>query len=132
MIGAIKTTKTEAELETTGLVLKLYRERFGVTPVEVGPDLRPLDVSAALSADGRALTLAVVNPTEETRRLRFRLAGGRALSGSGQKWVLTGEGRFAHNRPGALHDPAGRPDVRRQRQRYHASDGTAAGGHLYR
>ena len=101
VIGAIKTSKTEAELETTGLVLKLYRERFGVTPVEVGPDLRPLDVSAALSADGRALTLAVVNPTEETRRLRFQLAGGSALSGSGQKWVLTGEGRFSHNRPGA-------------------------------
>jgi alpha-N-arabinofuranosidase len=101
VIGAIKTTKTEAELETTGLVLKLYRERFGVTPVEVGPDLRPLDVSAALSADGRALTVAVVNPTEETRRLRFQLAGGRTLTGSGQKWAITGEGRFSHNRPGA-------------------------------
>jgi hypothetical protein len=31
----------------------------------------------------------------------LELAGGRALSGSGQKWVITGEGRFAHNRPGA-------------------------------
>jgi hypothetical protein len=31
----------------------------------------------------------------------LRLAGGRALRGSGQKWVITGEGRFAHNRPGA-------------------------------
>jgi alpha-N-arabinofuranosidase len=101
VIGAIKTTKTEAELETTGLVLKLYRERFGVTPVEVGSDLRPLDVSAALSADGRALTLAVVNPTEETRWLRLQLAGGRAFVGTGPKWVITGEGRFAHNRPGA-------------------------------
>ena len=101
VIGAIKTTKTAAELETTGLVLKLYRERFGVTPVEVGADLRPLDVSAALSADGRALTLAVVNPTEETRRLRLQVAGGRALSGSGQKWVITGKDRWAHNRPGA-------------------------------
>jgi len=101
VIGAIKTTKTEAELETTGLVLKLYRERFGVNPVEVGADLGPLDVSAALSADGRALTVAVVNPTEEPRRLRIKLAGGRALLGSGQKWVITGEGRFSHNRPGA-------------------------------
>ena len=27
VIGAIKTTKTQAEFETTGLVLKLYRER---------------------------------------------------------------------------------------------------------
>ena len=101
VIGAIKTTKTEAELETTGLVLKLYRERFGVTPVDVGPDLRPLDVSAALSADGRALTVAVVNPTEDTRRLRLQVVGGRALSGSGQKWVITGKDRWAHNRPGA-------------------------------
>jgi alpha-N-arabinofuranosidase len=101
VIGAIKTTKTEAELETTGLVLKLYRERFGLTPVEVAADLHPLDVSAALSADGRALTLAVVNPTEDARRLRIALAGGRALSGSGQKWAITGEGRFSHNRPGA-------------------------------
>ncbi len=41
VIGAIKTTKTEAELETTGLVLKLYRERFGVTPVEVGAGPAP-------------------------------------------------------------------------------------------
>jgi alpha-N-arabinofuranosidase len=100
VIGAIKTTKTEAELETTGLVLKLYRERFGATPLEIASDLRPLDVSAALSADGRALTLAVVNPTEEVRRLRLQLAGG-ALQGSGQKWVITGKDRFAHNRPGA-------------------------------
>jgi alpha-N-arabinofuranosidase len=101
VIGAIKTTATAAEMETTGLVLQLYRERFGVTPVEIGPAPAPLDVTAALSADGRALTIAVVNPTEEARRLRLELAGGRALSGSGQKWVITGEGRFAHNRPGA-------------------------------
>ena len=29
VIGAIKTTATEAELETTGLVLELYRQHFG-------------------------------------------------------------------------------------------------------
>jgi alpha-N-arabinofuranosidase len=101
VIGAIKTSKTAAELETTGLVLKLYRERFGVTPVEIAADLRPLDVAAALSDDGRALTVAVVNPTDEKRRLRLQLAGGRALSGSGQKWVITGENRWSHNRPDA-------------------------------
>jgi alpha-N-arabinofuranosidase len=101
VIGAIKTTKTAAELETTGLVLKLYRERFGVTPVEVGTDLTPLDASAALSADGRALTLAVVNPTEEARPLRIELAGGRGLAGTGERWVITGRDRWAHNRPGS-------------------------------
>ena len=35
VIGAIKTTKTAAELETTGLVLALYRRRFGTLPVRV-------------------------------------------------------------------------------------------------
>ena len=100
VIGAIKTTATAAEMETTGLVQQLYRARFGTTPVEVTGDLRPLDVAAALSEDGRALTLAVVNPTDETRRLRLRIAG-RALTGSGQKWVITGKDRWAHNRPGA-------------------------------
>jgi len=35
VIGAIKTTMTKAELEPTGLVLKLYRERFGTSPVKV-------------------------------------------------------------------------------------------------
>jgi alpha-N-arabinofuranosidase len=99
VIGAIKTTPTAAEMETTGLVQQLYRARFGVTPVDVTGDLRPLDVSAALSEDGRALTLAVVNPTGEARRLRLKVAGG-ALAGSGQKWVITGKDRWAHNRPG--------------------------------
>jgi alpha-N-arabinofuranosidase len=100
VIGAIKTTPTAAEMETTGLVQQLYRARFGVTPVEVAGDLRPLDVAAALSADGRALTIGVVNPTDETRRLGLNVAG-RALSGSGQKWVITGKDKWAHNRPGA-------------------------------
>ncbi len=39
VIGAIKTTKTAAELETTGLVLKLYREKFGVIPVQINGDI---------------------------------------------------------------------------------------------
>ena len=100
VIGAVKTSRTAAELDTTGLVLKLYRRRFGVTPVETGAPPAPLDVSAARTEDGRALTVAVVNPTAETRRLRLDLAGG-VLAGSGQKWVITGADRWAHNRPGA-------------------------------
>jgi alpha-N-arabinofuranosidase len=100
VIGAIKTTPFAAEMETTGLVLQLYRARFGVSPVDVAGDLRPLDVAAALSADGRALTLAVVNPTDEARPLRLDVAG-RVLAGSGQKWVITGKDKWAHNRPGS-------------------------------
>jgi len=100
VIGAIKTTPTAAEMETTGLVQQLYRARFGVTPVEVTGELKPLDVSAALTDDGRALTVAVVNPTDDRRSLRLKVAG-RAPSGTGQKWVITGEDKWAHNRPGA-------------------------------
>lgn len=57
-------------------------------------------MAAALSADGRALTMAVVNPTEQARTVRLELEGG-ALGGQAQQWVITGPGRLAHNRPGA-------------------------------
>jgi alpha-N-arabinofuranosidase len=99
VIGAIKTTKTEAEFETTGLVLKLYRERFGEVPVQVGGDFKPLDISAALSSDRTVLTVAVVNPTEQDNSLSLRLTGG-ALTGRGQRWTLTGANKWSHNAPG--------------------------------
>jgi alpha-L-arabinofuranosidase len=99
VIGAIKTTATAAEMESTGLVLQLYRKEFGITPVSLTGVPAPLDAVAALTADRRALTVAVVNPTDEARSLRLALAGG-ALTGTGTKWVLTGKDRWAHNRPG--------------------------------
>ena len=64
VIGAIKTTPTAAEFETTGLVLMLYRKHFGTVPVSVegvNPDLG-LDIVAALTADRKTLTIAIVNP----------------------------------------------------------------------
>jgi alpha-N-arabinofuranosidase len=99
VIGAIKTTKTQAEMEPTGLVLQLYRERFGTVPVEVAGAPAPLDAAAALSEDGRALTVAVVNPSDQTRRLKLSVAG-KAVAGAGRQWVITGPGRWAYNRPG--------------------------------
>jgi alpha-L-arabinofuranosidase len=100
VIGAIKTTKTAAEMEPTGLVLQLYRQRFGTTPVALSGVPAPLDAAAALSSDGRALTIAVVNPTSEAKRLPLSVAGGAVL-GSGQKWTITGSDKWAHNAPGA-------------------------------
>ena len=100
VIGAIKTTKTAAEMEPTGLVLQLYRQRFGTTPVALSGVPAPLDAVAALSSDGRALTIAVVNPTGEAKRLPLSVAGG-ALSGGGQRWTITGADKWAHNAPGA-------------------------------
>jgi alpha-L-arabinofuranosidase len=99
VIGAIKTTKTEAEFETTGLVLKLYREQFGEIPIQVNADLQPLDIAAALSRDSKFLTIAVVNPTDKHRRLTLKLTGGK-LIGHGKKWVLVGPDKWSHNAPG--------------------------------
>jgi alpha-N-arabinofuranosidase len=42
VIGAIKTTKTAATFETTGLVLKMYRGHFGHIPA--GPDTTPAEL----------------------------------------------------------------------------------------
>jgi alpha-N-arabinofuranosidase len=99
VIGAIKTTKTAAEFETTGLVLKLYRERFGVTPVEVSGAPEPLDVVAAWTADRSAVTVGVVNPLEEEQMIRLQLRGA-TLGASGMKWEISGPEKMAHNQPG--------------------------------
>jgi alpha-N-arabinofuranosidase len=99
VIGAIKTTATAAELEPTGLALALYRRHFGTVPVAVSGAPAPLDVVAAWTADRTALTVAIVNPESEARRLRLDVAGAR-LTGRGRVFVLTGDGPLAHNAPG--------------------------------
>ena len=99
VIGAIKTTPTAAEMETTGLALALYRRRFGTLPVRVtGVDL-PLDVAAAWTADKRDLTVAIVNPTSEERRLALDLRGAR-LDGRARRFVMAGPDPWAYNAPG--------------------------------
>jgi alpha-N-arabinofuranosidase len=99
VIGAIKTTKTAAELETTGLVLKLYRRHFGKTPVAVSTGDGRLDVAAAWTEDRRQISVGVVNPTTERLQIRLELQGA-AWTGRGRHWVITGAHRWAHNSPG--------------------------------
>ena len=99
VIGAIKTTKTAAEFETTGLVLKLYRERFGVTPVEVAGAPAPVDVAAAWNSDRSAITIGIVNPTDQIQTIEPALKGAQ-LTGDGMSWVIQGTNKFAHNDPG--------------------------------
>ena len=82
VIGAIKTSKTEAELEATGLALKLYRERFGKIPVPVSGETGSLDVAAAWTEDRTGLTIAAVNPSPETRTLEINLKGARLGKGT--------------------------------------------------
>ena len=99
VIGAIKTTKTEAEMEATGLALALYRQRFGTIPVGVEGVQGDLDVAAAWTEDRVALTVAVVNPTPEARTVKLDIRGA-GPTGQGMRYVLTGADKWAHNAPG--------------------------------
>jgi alpha-N-arabinofuranosidase len=98
VLGAIKTSRTAAAMETTGLVLQLYRAEFGAIPLRLAQDFGPLDVAAALTADGRALTVGIVNPTDARVSLPLRLHEGPA--GAVTCWYVGGAGPGAHNAPG--------------------------------
>jgi alpha-N-arabinofuranosidase len=100
---------TNASLNANGLVFKIYRDHFGTIPVEVsgnspqpkptdppggeqpvvnaGSDTFPLDVVAAWTEDRRALTVAILNPTDGEQPLKLNIAGAD-LSGKGTLWRL--------------------------------------------
>lgn len=99
VIGAIKTTKTTAEMETTGLVLQLYRGHFGQVPLRLTGDFSPLDVAAALTKDGHSLTVAVVNPTAVAVEVPLDLGAHRA-AGHATRWLIAASDEHAHNTPG--------------------------------
>jgi alpha-N-arabinofuranosidase len=99
VIGAIKTTKTAAEMETTGLVLTLYRAHYGEKPLLIEKDYAPYDIAAALTKDGKAVTLSVVNPTTSPIEVSPALTGA-TLAGNGTRYHITGKDEFAHNFPG--------------------------------
>lgn len=99
VIGCIKTTKTAAGFDTTGLVLKLYRQHYGVFPVAVESGRGPVDVAAAWKLDRSALTIGVVNPTTGPQTVAIDVRGA-ALRGDGTRWVITGKDDMAYNDPG--------------------------------
>ena len=108
----ISEDRTNAVLSPTGLLFKLYRDHFGVIPVQVsgdspqpkplypaggdqpsvnpGSDTYPLDVSAALSEDRKSLTFAVLNPSDSAQPLKLSISGAR-LSGPGHLWRMAPE-----------------------------------------
>jgi len=98
VIGAIKTSKTAAEFETTGLVLKLYRMHFGSVPLatKIGG---PLDAMAALSKDGKTLTVGIVNPTNSAMEIPLDLKGVK-ISDQGRRFEITASDPMAYNEPG--------------------------------
>ncbi len=114
-------TDTAAVYNTTGLLYQLYQAQLGRLPVMVtgnapqpapkwpiggeqprvnaGGDTYPLDIIAALTPDRKALTVAVVNPTETAQSLALQLTGATS-TGTITKWTLTGTGVDARNRVG--------------------------------
>jgi len=99
VIGCIKTTRTDAEFATTGVVLKLYRAEFGSIPLKLEDDFGDLDVVAALTECGGYLTLAIVNPLEEASTIQLDLKNAELENGA-QQWVITGPSADSFNVPG--------------------------------
>jgi alpha-L-arabinofuranosidase len=111
-VSSIDYNATEAALNTTGLLFKFYRDHFGSVPVAVGgnspppPPLYPVgadqpkanagsptypvDVSAALTSDGKFLTVAVINPNESAHTLDLNFQR-ITVSGKGRMWRMTGD-----------------------------------------
>ena len=107
-------SKTDVTVRPIGLMFKLYRQHFGTIPLAVagnspqhdvkgtvgvdkakvssGSDTYPLDAVAALTADRKSLTLAIVNPTESAQQIDVALKG-VAVQNKGRLW------RIAHRGP---------------------------------
>ncbi len=102
VIGAIKTDRTRAALETTGLALAMYREHFLGTPLatERGPWI---EAQALRSPDGANVRLSVINPWAEPVRVPLEWRNG-APAAAGRGWRLAGPD------PRAFNDPR-RPDA---------------------
>ncbi len=101
--------QTEAILNPTGMLFKMYRDHFGTIPVEVtgdspqpkptypaggdqpavnpGSDTYPLDVSAALSDDRKILTIAVLNPSGSEQSIKVAINGAK-LASAGKLWRM--------------------------------------------
>jgi len=105
----MSSNRIEAILNPTGMLFKMYRDHFGVIPVEVtgdspqpkpvfpaggdqpavnpGSDTYPLDVSAALSEDRKTLTFAVLNPSDTKQSMKLAVNGVK-LAGQGTLWQM--------------------------------------------
>jgi alpha-N-arabinofuranosidase len=124
--GWLSFDRTNAVISATGRVFQLYNQHFGVIPVQVtgnspvpgpkypiggdqpsvntGSPTWPLDVSAALTRDRKALIVAVVNATEQPQSLKLDVQGfgqGVKSARSGRSWRLAGPNLEAQNRVGA-------------------------------
>ena len=120
--STLSATRTGAVLNPIGLMFQLYRDHFGTIPLAVagtspqpertgrvggeipnvnaGSPTYPLDVAAALSADGKTLTVSVVNPSDRPQTLRLVLRGSAVIA-SGTVWRMAPGSVSAANRVGS-------------------------------
>ncbi|MGL6193841.1 MAG: alpha-L-arabinofuranosidase C-terminal domain-containing protein [Thermoguttaceae bacterium] len=107
VIGCIKTDKKNAQFETTGLVLALYRHEFQPHPVHTEIETEyasPLDIQATVSKDGNILTISVVNPLPREVDVQFmsQLEGHFFPNTKGRMFVIADP----ENDPKGFNDPA--------------------------
>jgi alpha-N-arabinofuranosidase len=67
--------------------------------VNAGSPTYPLDVSAALSSDGKVLTVAIVNPTESAQPMSLDIRN-FSPGAQGRMWKMTGADVDSTNRLG--------------------------------
>jgi alpha-L-arabinofuranosidase len=101
--------RTEAILNPTGMLFKMYRDHFGTIPVEVtgdspqpkpvfpaggdqpavnpGSPTYPLDVVAAFSEDRKSLSIAVLNPSDSEQSIKLTINGTK-LASAGKLWRM--------------------------------------------
>ncbi|MGZ8839775.1 MAG: alpha-L-arabinofuranosidase C-terminal domain-containing protein, partial [Candidatus Aminicenantales bacterium] len=102
VIGAIKTSKTAAVLDSTGVILALYRHQFGTIPVTVGGAPEPLDVMACWKDETKSvLTLSIINPTKMPQTIKID-AGTLRLPKTAKLFLVAGDDPRACNVPGQL------------------------------
>ena len=122
-VSTLDFNQTAATLNTNGLLFKLYGEHLGAGSLPValtgnspqpvptqhivgdlprtsaGSPTYPLDMVAALSADGKYLTLAVVNATDSEQKFDLNIRGAHP-TGDVTLWQMTGKDLDAANHVG--------------------------------
>jgi alpha-N-arabinofuranosidase len=122
-VSTLDFNQTAATLNTNGLLFKLYGEHLGAGSIPValtgnspqpaptqhivgglprtsaGSPTYPLDMFAALSADHKFLTVAVVNATDSEQKFSLNVSGVR-LAGGATLWQMTGKTLDAANHVG--------------------------------
>lgn len=112
---------TRVAIQPSGLVIRMFSTYFGIIPVSVegnskqpaikgtigvdrpevssGSDTYPLDISAAMKADKKTITLSIVNPTAAIQKAEIKFKDGVKYKMI-QSFVITGPSVNSYNELG--------------------------------